>query len=53
MAFGRQQITGDSRECAAYFPLMTVSEQRDASGCIAEYAADGLQSSLLIVWEQG
>ena len=46
MAFGKQQITGDSRECAAYFPLMTVSGQRDANGCMFEYVAVGLQSSL-------
>lgn len=52
MAFGKQQITGDSRECAAYFPFMTASGQRGANGCMFEYVAVGLQSSYPIVWEQ-
>ncbi len=52
VAFGKQQITGDSRECAAYFPFMTVSGQPGANGCMFEYVAVGLQSSHLIVWEQ-
>ena len=53
MAFGRQQIFGNSRERATDSLLMVVSGRGHASGCVSKCAVTGLQPSLLIVWEQG
>jgi hypothetical protein len=46
-------MSGNIQERAAHFLLMVVSGRGYASGCASEYPVTGLQSSLLIVREQG
>jgi len=46
-------MSGNVQERASHFLLMVVSGRGHASGCLSEYAVTGLQSSLLIVREQG
>jgi hypothetical protein len=46
-------MSGTVQERAAHFLLMVVSGRDHASGCVSEYPEIGLQSSLLIVREQG